>query len=542
MTATHRNRLILDDLVDHASRRPEAPAFGVGQEAVSWSELLARTKRMAAGLAAKGLGPGHRCALVLPTSLDLVVGILASQWTGAAPVVLDDKLPPGSLRKRLGLIRPRGILARPEAGSSLEEAMPGGGGFLEDPDALLRGGGAGSGFDHRAMWEAPAYLQLTSGTTGEPKGVVISHRALALHLPAMNRSMGIQVDDVCVTWVPLYHDYGLINFLFMPVHLGCASHLIPPAVANFPRWLKTINRLRGTVTGSPDFGYRMAARLVDPEGLDLSCLRVLGCGGEPVRASTLERFAARFGLSRPMTIGYGQAEATLCISLSNHRMPTRVDKAGNVSNGRPLPGMEVRIVDDAGERLGPEQTGRIHIRAPYLFDGYFDDPEATTASFDGEWLDTGDDGYLDGEGNLYVLGRRRAMIKRAGALVAPREVEEAAESIEGVRRAAAIGAPDAGGEFTEKIVVLVEIAPGKFPTTESRAAMAEQVAGEIERAMGYAPGDVVLVKPGSIELTHNGKLRYAAIRAAYLAGELEQTGRVIYPQTAGAASVDGGSS
>lgn len=527
-----QSQTILDDLLSRAGDRPEAEAFGVEGETLTWAGLLEQTKRLAAALAERGVGPGERCALMLPTSLDLIAAIFAVQWTGAAPVIMDHNMSPDMAARRFRLVRPRVVLARPETSEAMGEKTAPEGAACADPRALIEESDSLETFEHRARPDAPAYLQLTSGTTGDPKAVVVSHRKLARYLPVFARALDLSEKDVLVAWLPVYHDFGLIGFTFTPVHLGSRCELMAPAIANFPRWLKTLDRLRGTVTGSPDFGLRLAHRRVAAEDVDLSHLRMVICGAEPIRPTTLRDFGGKFGAEHTLCPGYGQAEALLAVTMHPPGTPFHVDASGYVSNGRPLEGFELRVVDDTESDVPTGRAGKVYLRGPHLFDGYFEDPEATAQAFHGEWLDTGDDGYLDADGNLYILGRRRAMIKRAGAVIAPREIEEAAEQVPGIHKTAAIGAPEGKAGLTEKVVLLAEIKPENYPTIEERQELVELIYARIAESTGESSGDVVLVRPRSIEMTPNGKIRYPALRTRYVSGELERTGAVLFPEPA----------
>jgi long-chain acyl-CoA synthetase len=254
--------------------------------------------------------------------------------------------------------------------------------------------------------------------------------------------------------------------------------------------------------------------MVDPASVDLSTLRYLNNGGEPPRMSTIRQFEERFGVPGRVLPGYGLAEATLGVTVTMLGETIGVDERGNVSNGRPFPGFEVRVEGDRSE------PGEILVRGDAVFAGYFDSIEESHRALRDGWLHTGDVGYLDDEGNLFVLGRSRAMIKRAGAVIAPRELEEAAQEVEDVRVAAAVSVPSASG-LSEHIVVVVE-------TSRQSTRPAGTVAGEVSHAIaatsGFAPARVMVVPPATIPRTHNGKLRHSRLRDLVLDGALDSTG------------------
>lgn len=265
------------------------------------------------------------------------------------------------------------------------------------------------------------------------------------------------------------------------------------------------------MTAAPDFAYRLATRMVNPASVDLSTLRYLNNGGEPPRGSTIRQFEERFGVEGRVLPGYGLAEATLGVTVTMPGEPLTLDARGNVSNGRPFPGIEVKIAGDGSE------PGEILVRGDVVFAGYFDSVDETHRSLRDGWLHTGDVGYLDERGNLFVLGRSRAMIKRAGTVVAPRELEEAAQEVEDVRVAAAISVPSES-EVSDAIVVVVE-------TGRQAARSADAVAGDVSRsiaaACGFAPTRVVVAPPSTIPLTGSGKLRYNRLRELLLSGLID---------------------
>ncbi|HEV2844083.1 MAG TPA: AMP-binding protein, partial [Thermoanaerobaculia bacterium] len=366
--------------------------------------------------------------------------------------------------------------------------------------------------------EDVAFLQPTSGTSGEPRAAVILQRNAIASLRASRDLLGIGPGDILVSWAPPWHDLGLLRFLLGPVYFGSPCHLVTPAIRTLPLWLETASRVRATMLGAPDFAWRLATRLVNPEGLDLSSLRYAINGGEPVRRSTIVAFEERFGVPGVIRPGYGLAEATLGVTCLRPGEPLRVDDRGNVSCGRPLPGVEVRIALESGD------IGEILVRGPAVFAGYFEAEEASAEALHDGWLHTGDFGRLEADGHLYVLGRKRAMLKRGGAPLAPRELEEAAERVPGLRSAVAVGWPPSSETATEEIVVAVEADPAAAPPPEIAAA----VAARIEEALGVSPDDVVVLAPRSIPRTPNGKVRHWLLRKELLEGDLERRNAVLF--------------
>ena len=227
---------------------------------------------------------------------------------------------------------------------------------------------------------------------------MVTQRNVLAYQAASHAAYGISSADVLVSWVPPWHDLGLVHYVVRPVYSAIPCHIVEPAVRTIPRWFDTISRVGGTMTGAPDFALRMATRLVDPARVDLRSLRTLTNGGEPVRSSTIAAFEERFGVPGVVMPGYGLAEATLGVATRRLSEPVRVDDRGNVACGPAFPGLELRAGASA------DAPAEILVRGDTVFAGYLDDPEGTAEVLRGGWLHTGDVGYLDEEARLYVLG------------------------------------------------------------------------------------------------------------------------------------------
>jgi fatty-acyl-CoA synthase len=512
---------IVDVLAERAAHRKDQVAYGFADEVVTYGALLDDVRRIAAVLAERGVERSDRCALLAPTSLDLVRTIFAVQALGAAPVVINPELPPPLAARRVQLARcklafapaaSRGAFVAAATEHSLAARVD----AIEDLISDAR----------RSVPALPtlvhpdevAYLQFTSGTTGEPRAAVILHRHLIANLRASHLALQVRPDDVLVGWLPLYHDFGLVRFVFGPVFFGCPGYLVPSGIDTVARWLEVISQVGGTLTSSPDFGFRIAAERVDPGSVDLTSLRIATSGGETIRLSTIQRFESRFGVPNVIRPGYGLAEATLTVSVVLPGEPVRVDDAGHVGCGPPMPGAEIRIVDERGTDVPSGASGEILVRGPSVFAGYFDDEPATRAVVRDGWLHTGDRGKLDEDGRLYVLGRDRALIKRGGATIVPREIEEAAEQVAGVLLAAAIGLP---GETdgTERLLLVAELDP-RADTDRQR--LKATLASGVTRAVGSAPGEILVVRPGTIPRTESGKVRHSELRRLVMSGGLSE--------------------
>jgi fatty-acyl-CoA synthase len=403
---------------------------------------------------------------------------------------------------------------------------------------------------HQARGEDIAFLQYTSGSTGDPKGVVLTHANLLANIHAIVSGLEIRPDDACVSWLPLYHDMGLIGAWFVPLFIGIPLIVMSPlAFLSRPeRWLRAIHKHRATIAPAPNFAYELCIRKIadkDLEGLDLSCWRAATNGAEPVRAETLERFAKRFapyGFNpKALMAVYGLAEASLAIAVprlgdgykvdrieraafesEGRAIPARAADAGDaatlefVNAGKPLPSVEVRIVDADGGNLGDRQEGQLWFRSPSATRGYYRNPEATRELMrDGDWLNSGDLAYW-GEGELYITGRAKDVIIKAGRNLYPHEIEEITGRVKGVRTGCvvAFGAPDER-TGTERLIVAAEVRD-----LENAKEIETEISRAVDEALGMPPDVIALLRPQSIPKTSSGKLRRSDTRRLYLEGKL----------------------
>jgi acyl-CoA synthetase (AMP-forming)/AMP-acid ligase II len=374
-----------------------------------------------------------------------------------------------------------------------------------------------------------AFIQYTSGSTGSPKGVQLSHANLLTNISQLIDGMAITPDDIFVSWLPVYHDMGLILKTLVPFALAAELHLLPASLRDVTAWLDAIQRYRATFTAAPDFAYRLCLRyLKNPGAYDLSSLRVALNAAEPVRAQTIVDFHRAFGLSNVMVAGYGLAEATVGVSMWPPQTANRIDKRGFVSVGPPFRGIEIAVVD--GERiLPPGQVGEIAIKSPANTRGYLNNPMATESLFfRDEYIRSGDLGYLDERGCLYIVGRLKSIIKVAGETISPQEVEEIVDTHPDVRYSAAIGI-DRGGVAGEQIFIFAEVRGGETWPEERRYDTALDIVSRVRSRLGHQPGRVYLLREKTIPMTYNGKVQHTALKEQYLQGSLHAGGAILFP-------------
>jgi fatty-acyl-CoA synthase len=485
---------------------------------LSFAELYERAQRAAGGLREMGVSPGDRIAIILPTGADFMDAFFGAVLAGAIPVPLYPPLRLGRMdefhRRTARMLRACGArLVLSDApisrllGVAVAEARP--------PLGLRR-------VQLARPLIAPAspddllLIQFSSGTTLDPKPVALTHANVLANVAAIETIVPEDDAQAGVSWLPLYHDMGLIGCLLLAVDRPGPLTLIPPEVflARPAIWLRAISRKRATISVAPNFAYGLCLRRVrdrDLDGLDLSSWQFALNGAEPVAPAVLRRFAdrfARYGFdARALMPVYGLSEASLAVTFTPAgRGPRSIAHGARelASVGAPLPGVEVDVRD-----------GRIFVRGPSVMREYFGNRAATDATLRDGWLDTGDLGFLQ-DGELFVSGRAKDVVILRGSNHAPQEFEEALDGVKGVRPgcAAAVGIPTAEGE---ELALLVET---------DGAADAEQIRARVTERTGIRPHEVHLLAPGTLPRTSSGKLRRGEALRQLQSGELRPPDRV----------------
>jgi len=401
-----------------------------------------------------------------------------------------------------------------------------------------------------------AYIQYSSGSTSNPKGVLITQKAICANVRGiLNHGLCVTPEDRAASWLPLYHDMGLVGF-FLSTLMGQVSidYLATSAFARRPlQWLKIMSDNQTTVTYSPSFGYDLATRRANGSAgdFDLSSLRVAGIGGDMVRHDVLGAFAEKFAVAnfdrRAFLASYGMAEASLAVSFAPLETSYEVDlidrtlykmsrKAVCVDDnqpmheersrafikcGKPLPGHKMEVRGDDGELLGPREIGHIMISGPSLMAGYFQNDEATDAVLDSDgWLKTGDMGYmLDGE--IVITGRSKDLILHNGRNIWPQDIEWAVEKIDPLRSGDAAAFAIEAANDDEQVVVLAQC---RLKDDEAQEELRRQIAAIVHQQAGVEV-DVVLVPPRSLPFTSSGKLSRAGAKLRFLSGEIAEISR-----------------
>ncbi|WP_259331966.1 AMP-binding protein [Pseudomonas sp. GW101-3H06] len=563
-------RTLIEVLEWHVRHQPQhlhVRLLGEGdqQEKISYGALHQGALAVAAGLQRSGLHAGQTVALMLPTSRDFLHGFFGILLAGGVPVPIYPPLRLSQIEDHLR--RQAGILCNAEAKVliTVTQAKLLARLLLPQVPSLTRIASVADLTEEGGECITPprgaddiAFLQYTSGSTGQPKGVMVSHANLLANLRAMGRTLKVGPQDVFVSWLPMYHDMGLIGAWLGSLYYGYPLVLMSPLafLARPARWLWAIDRYRGTMSAAPNFAYELCLNKLaddDLEGLDLSSWRLAFNGAEPVNPQTLQRFAerfARYGLApTALTPVYGLAEATLGVAFPplgrgplidrvqrdafqarGNALPAEADTGATlcfVSSGRPLPDHQIRIVDGRGVELPERSEGHLQFSGPSTTRGYYRNPEETRRVLRDGWMDSLDFAYMAG-GEVYLTGRAKDLIIRAGRNIYPYDVEAAVGNLPGLRKGciAVFGSPDPA-TGTERLVVLAE-------SLEKEAAARQQLQQEVNRIVvdltGVSPDDIVLAPPHSVLKTSSGKIRRAASRELYERGEVGRPHLAVWRQ------------
>ncbi|HEX4868713.1 MAG TPA: fatty acyl-AMP ligase [Acidimicrobiales bacterium] len=544
--------LTLNQRLEAGADRGHALTFVVGGDhvPVPYAQLHEEARAVAANLQGLGVAPGDHVAILGPTSRPLVTAIQGVWLAGATVVVLPLPMRMSSIEEFVHQTRVRItnadatlVLVDPDLAPFIE-ATPG------DPPMVGWDALAGPGRAGAEAWERPtddldrlAILQFTSGSTSDPKGVMLPHRTVGANLDAIIEATSLDPDDdVLVSWLPLYHDMGLVGLFTLSLSTGTPLVLGAPTdfMAGPSRWMEWMSTYGGTATAGPNFSYVLATRALHrAEQLDLSRLRIALNGAEPVDPATVHAFVeagARHGL-RPGAVfpAFGMAEVAIAGTfpepmsglrtdpvdrrvLESERYAAPVDgDAEGVRHlailGRPVPGLEVRVVDPVtGDVLREREVGELEISGTSVTPGYYRRPEANAELFHDGWLRTGDLAYLV-DGEMVMCGRIKDMIIVGGRNVYPEDVERALAEVEGVRagNVIAFGVEHQGKEG------LVVVAESK---SDDHDGLRRTVAERVRIAVGLPAKDIVLVEPGSLPKTSSGKLQRSLCKLRYLGAEL----------------------
>jgi acyl-CoA synthetase (AMP-forming)/AMP-acid ligase II len=553
--ATLADVLVLRASDGHSDRMITYPESDSTATCIGGEQLLKRAQNAAAVLRSNGVAAGDRVLLMLVRQADFADAFFGTIWAGAIPVPL---VPPlfamlrddfnANFDNIVRVARAAVLVADDAIGRKLARLTSDlAGGIPRLTPQSLVGNGERLEMMPSCTPDDLALLQFTSGSTSAPKGVALTHANVIANVRAIGRATELSQTDVGVSWLPLYHDMGLVGLLATLYHGGSAVLLSPRDFAKNPAcWLHALSNYRGTLSPAPNFAFRRCAQLHDQElvGLDLSSWRVAFNGSESVDADTADAFVNRFAPYgfRPSALYpvYGLAEHTLAVSFPPLGAGLRIDRvdrsrlaaanvaesvmeehedaASFVSVGTPLSGVTVEIRDDNGVSLPEGHVGEVTVKSACVMAEYFGDPEATRDVLAEGWLRTGDFGYVK-DAMLYITGRIKDLIIRAGRNYYPEDIEGAAAGISQLcgGRVAAFAIPADDG--TERVAVLAESTIAGGPRRDE---LIQQITTAVAQRVGFRPELVMLVAKGTLPVTSSGKVRRQETRARFLSGDLQR--------------------
>ncbi|GAB4222955.1 MAG: AMP-binding protein [Gammaproteobacteria bacterium] len=554
-----------DVLCFYAQHVPQRPHVYLLQDqapelVLTYGELFQQARTVAANLQSRGITYGDTIALMLPTSLDFLVAYMGILLVGAIPVPLYPPLRANQVAdyiikesKILHNAGARLLITFPQTkpiGSIIKNLIP-------ELQAVITFSQIAKPNAHwqtvRVQASDPALIQYTSGSTGTPKGVLLSHANLLANTRASGERLHLNSADVAVSWLPLYHDMGLIGAWLGAMYHGFPLTLMSPLMflTHPEQWLWTIHYKQATLSAGPNFAYELCLKKITEEmieGLDLSSWRAALNGAEPIYASTLHRFTQKFSAygfqAKTFKPVYGLAESTVGLlipeledeplidtidrhafaeqqyaaiadtSIHNHGSPLAF-----VSCGKPLTGHQVRIVNGAGELLVERQIGQLQFKGPSCMQGYYRQPDITQTIYHDGWMASGDLAYRVDD-NYFIVGRIKDIIIKAGRNLHPPEIELLIGELEHVRQGCVIAfSYNDTANATERLVIVAETRLPKVKHAQLKQAMATTLV----EVLSVAADEIVLIAPGIIPKTSSGKLQRSACKQAYLMGNLSDT-------------------
>lgn len=561
---------LIDVLNWHVSTHPHRSHIQIytdegDGEVITYQQLKNTAMHVAGGLQQRGLKPAEPVVLMLPTCADYFYSFFGILLAGGIPVPI---YPPTRLSQLEDHIRrhvrilanclARTFITVPEAkrvAQLLKSQVPN---LQHIVSAAELTSAAAISMPPVITANDIAFLQYTSGSTGTPKGVVLTHANLLANIRAMGHVVKAGPKDVFVSWLPLYHDMGLIGAWLGSLYFAALFVVMPPLnfLARPERWLWAIHHYHGTLSASPNFGYEYCLRRLNDEdlkGLDLSSWRAAFNGAESVSPETLDNFSRRFksfGFNNKSIMPvYGLAESTVGLAFPPLQRGSVIDNIERktfmhtgvanpapaddkhalrfVSSGPPLPNHQIRVIDQAGHELPERHEGRLEFYGPSSTSGYYRDAEKTQNLFDKEWLDSGDLAYI-ANGELFVTGRIKDIIIKAGRNIYPHELEEAIGNVAGIRtgRVAVFGSEDKNNK-TERLIVIAET---RIKDNNELDILRTEINALASDLIGSPPDEIILAPPGSVLKTSSGKIRRAASRELFEKGEIGKSQAGIFLQ------------
>lgn len=561
----------LNEVIElYAKNEPNRPHIYLlsddnNEEVILYGKLYDEAAQIAQGLIDQGLKPAETVAIMLPTCADFFYSFFGTLLAGGIPVPIYPPFRPDQIEeyaKRevhiLANAEVRFLITFRQAESLSKLLKP----FVSSLKAVVTADTLKKKYSHIPKLQHSkndsAMIQYTSGSTGNPKGVLLTHFNLLSNIRAYGVAAKAEPTDVAVSWLPLYHDMGLIGMWLGSLYYGLPVTIMSPLrfLSRPENWLWEIHKSRATLSGGPNFAYELCVQKIadkDIEGLDLSSWRIAFNGAEAIYPRTLKMFTKRFekyGFKPEAFLPvYGLAESSVALTFPEIGHLPRIDRIARepyekelraipfaadtknslefVSCGKPLVGHEIRIIDESNRELPERHIGRLQFRGPSSMQGYYHNPEATAEIYKNQWWDSGDLAYI-AEGDVFITGRKKDVIIKGGRNIYPPEIEEIVNEIPGVRRgcAVAFGVKDLQ-QGTEKFIIVAET---NVTEEKSRREISSKITHDVTQVLGIPPDEVLMVPPRTIPKTSSGKLRRSSMLQAYVQGRIKRKKAPIWMQ------------
>lgn len=559
---------LVEVLKQYAVFEPERPHIylqdDAGQEEIiTYGQLFAAAANVASGLVAQGIKAGETIAIMLPTCKEFFFSFFGVLFAGAIPVPIyppfrADRIEEYAKREAKILqnaeIRILITFDRAEKLSSILKN------FIPSLTTVTTLQGLKNNNQPlpnlNITEESPVLIQYTSGSTGDPKGVLLLHKNMLANIKSIGQALKLQPNDVCISWLPLYHDMGLMSWL-SSLYFGVPITIMSPLtfLTHPEKWLWAIHYHRGTLTAGPNFAYELCVKKIAAdklEGLDLSCWRLAFNGAEAVNVATLHRFSQKFQAygfnAAALYPVYGLAENTVALTFPQNHQGLFTDRIlktdfenkqiATIANnnddyyefaccGEAIPDHEIRIVAEDGTLLPERHIGNLQFRGPSAMQGYYRNPEASAKIYFDGWWQSGDLAYI-ANNSVYITGRKKDLIIKAGRNYYPEAIEAVINQLSDIRKGCvvAFGVNDAN-LGTEKLIIVAETT---LTDKEQRLLLEANIIEHMANDIGTTPDEILLVAPKTIAKTSSGKLQRAACKEAYLKHELNKKRTPLYQQ------------
>ncbi len=523
-------KTLIDLLQFNAAHSSEATAFIIDENKYTYSWLWENVKYFASTLISKGVNKKETVLILVPNSAEFFIAFYGCILAGAIAVPVFPKAGTDRCLQLKRLCKSQHMILSATISSKRKVELLA---FAKKQKIKLHW--VNKSLPVSSLNSFPkisenniAFIQYTSGSTSFPKGVPLTHKKLLINIKQNIDAMNITNKDVFVSWLPVYHDMGLILNTMVPLYTGGQFVLLAEGLHKVHSWLSAIQKFKGTIITAPDIAYQLCVKSIrNHSSYDLSSLRLALNAAEPIHIETYRLFEKAFNLKNIMIAGYGLAEATLAVTTHPVGQPPRTDKDGHVSSGKLLKNIKIKIAS-VKQKKEKRKIGEVLVKSPANMKGYFNKKKKYSPFDKNNYLRTGDIGYLDKKGYLYILSRKKNIIIHGGITLYPDDIEEVVRKIKNIRQAMAIGIekPEKSGE---KLYVFAEYKQPKCTSIDKCHELVIEIVQSIYEHFGLRPAKVYLLKPKALPITPNGKLRHSSLKNVYLDSPLVFRKNILVP-------------